>query len=206
MQRVGRAPAAPQPSFKFAQELLKGVEGKLRGMGGSVGKAAKGLRKLLRGGGAAIFDRAPGDYFRQKRSAGDCARAAPAEEPHFGKAAVFDARGESQNIAANGVGDFHDGRGAGQLTGVARIPEVVEKEFAEHRQEVWQRAGKTATREAAESLVSASCRQVDYFPVRRHSGTSASLSEMAASPVCRPIGPIAGEPILEPIVRKKIHG
>ena len=77
--------------------------------------------------------------FGQQRTASNCSGAAAGLEAHRGDAAVFDARGEAQDIAAGRVGDFHHGGGVFQVAGVARILEVVEDCGAVHGESIAER-------------------------------------------------------------------
>src|SRR5712692_69495 len=87
-------------------------------------------RNLARLGG-----RASGEQFGEKRTAGNRSHAAAGLETGFGDAAVFQANGKPENVAASGIADFTDGRCAGKLSGIARVLEVVENSGAIHAKE-----------------------------------------------------------------------
>lgn len=70
--------------------------------------------------------------FRERGSAGDGRRTAADFVGNLGDAAVLEARRESQDIAASGIGDFHRDSRRRELAHVARILEVIEKSFAVH--------------------------------------------------------------------------
>lgn len=69
---------------------------------------------------------------RQKRRTCDRSRASTAEEAGLDDSAIFDADGQLQNVAANRIRRLHLSGRVCQLAGVARIPEVLENQFAEH--------------------------------------------------------------------------
>src|SRR6266849_5848026 len=90
---------------------------------------------LLGGNLAGLGGRASGEQFGQKRTAGDRSHAAAGLETGFGDAAVFQANGKLENVAASGIADFNDGRCAGKLSGIAGVLEVLENDGAIHAKE-----------------------------------------------------------------------
>ena len=73
-------------------------------------------------------------FYGKKRCAGDGGGAALAEEAGFGDAVGlgFEARGEIEDVATDGVGDVDGGGGVGEFSGVARGLEMSEDGVAEH--------------------------------------------------------------------------
>src|SRR5712692_11992111 len=79
---------------------------------------------------AGFGRRASGEQFGEKRTAGNRRHAAAGLETGLGDAAVFQANGKLENVAASGIADFNDGRCAGKLSGIARVLEVLENSGA----------------------------------------------------------------------------
>ena len=124
------------------KERRKGIRGELCAVKSRGGKPPKGLGERIGGDGPSLGIGTAAKLFGQERSASDCGGAAAAEETHLSDSAGFDARGEFQDVAADGIADLNRGGGAGQFTDIARVAEVIEQGFAEHSQTVWQRQQK----------------------------------------------------------------
>ncbi len=75
------------------------------------------------------------ELFGKKRSARNRRRAAAAQKTRLHYAFAFNAYGELQYVATNGIADFHFGVRAGQLAGVAWILKMVKNGVAKHQQE-----------------------------------------------------------------------
>jgi hypothetical protein len=76
--------------------------------------------------------RPAGELFGQERGTGDGGGAAAAEKLGFGDAVAFEADGELEDIAADGIADFHFCRRVSEDSRVPRITEMIEYAFAEH--------------------------------------------------------------------------
>ena len=122
------------------QQRPGSVGGKLRGVKCRGRQAAERERNRFRRQRAHFSGSLAANRFGQERSARDRSGAAAAEKTRFRNFAIFEARGELQDIAAHRVADFHAGVRAGKFAGVARISEMIENSVAEHRGKY----GKTA--------------------------------------------------------------
>ena len=71
----------------------------------------------------------------EQRSARDRGGAAATQKARFRNAFALDPHSELEDVAANGIADFHFGVRAGKFAGVARILKVIENGVAEHQQE-----------------------------------------------------------------------
>jgi hypothetical protein len=78
----------------------------------------------------------------EKGSAGNRGRAATAKKAGFQYASILDPCRQSENISTNRVADFNRGRRSCQLSGIARMAEVIEDGCAEHFPKVSRQAGK----------------------------------------------------------------
>src|SRR5438552_11946560 len=96
------------------------------------GKASQRVGKLVRRKRACLGKRAAAQMLGEERSAGDRGCTPATKETHLGKAAVFHARGEFQDVAADGIRDFDGRGGVRKLAGIARLAEMIENGFAEH--------------------------------------------------------------------------
>ena len=114
------------------QECSDGVGREVGAVEGSVWKTAEGGGKRIGGDGASFAQCDVAQLFRQKRSASDRRGAAAAKEARFDDTARFETREELQNISTDWIGHFHNSRGSGQFSRIARIAKVIENSFAEH--------------------------------------------------------------------------
>src|ERR1700730_3055652 len=109
------------------------VGGQLCAVEGCGREPTQGFRESFRRDGPRLGKRAAAKALGQQRSASNRGGAAATEEARFRDTTVRDARGELEDIAADGIAHL-DGRGcAGKLAGVSRVAEVIENGFAEHR-------------------------------------------------------------------------
>jgi 8-oxo-dGTP diphosphatase len=76
--------------------------------------------------------RFPEHPFGERGAAGDGRRTAANFVANLGNTAVFEARRQSQNIAASRIGDLHRDGGRSELAHIARIFEMIEEGFAIH--------------------------------------------------------------------------
>src|SRR3989454_1752672 len=120
---------------EFGENSFDGILGELAAVKRRGRQLAERRGDLLGRNLAGLGGRASGEQFGEKRTAGNRSHAAAGLETGFGDAAVFQANGKLENVAASGVADFNDGRCAGKLSGIARVLEVVENNGAVHGNE-----------------------------------------------------------------------
>jgi hypothetical protein len=118
---------------QFIQQETERVRCKLRAMKScrrqSTQSIGDGPSRYL----ARCYDRAASQALRQHGGASDRRGAAAAQKARFDDCAFLNANRQFQNIAANRIRRSHLGGGVRQLTGVARIPKVLQDQFVEHR-------------------------------------------------------------------------
>lgn len=73
------------------------------------------------------------DKFRERGCRSERSDAALAFETDVGDAAVFDARGEAEDVAANRIGDIDGCCGVGKVASIARVLKMVEDDGGVHR-------------------------------------------------------------------------
>ena len=120
---------------EFGEKSFDGILGELAAVKRRGRQLAERRGDLLGRNLAGLGGRASGEQFGEKRTAGNRSHAAAGLETGFSDAAVFQANGKLENVAASGVADFNDGRCAGKLSGIARVLEVVENNGAIHAKE-----------------------------------------------------------------------
>src|SRR2546428_6438140 len=120
---------------EFGEKSFDGILGELAAVERRRRQLAERRGDLLGRNLPGLGRRASGEQFGEKRTAGNRSHAAAGLETGFSDAAVFQANGKLENVAASGVADFNDGRCAGKLSGIARGLEVVENNGAVHAKE-----------------------------------------------------------------------
>src|SRR6266849_3474527 len=120
---------------QFGEKSLDSILGQLAAVKRRRRQLAERRGDLLRRNLAGLGGRASGDQFGVKRTAGNRRHAATRFEAGFGDAAVYQANGKPENVAASGIADFNDGRCAGKLSGIAGVLEVLENSGAIHGKE-----------------------------------------------------------------------
>jgi hypothetical protein len=120
-------------SGEFLEKRSKAVGGELSAVKRGVRKSSESLGEKFRRNRTSVGEGTGFELLGEERGASDCGGAAAAEEANFRDAAVFEAGEQLQDVAANGIGDFDGSGSAGEFTRVARIAEVIENGFAEHR-------------------------------------------------------------------------
>ena len=120
---------------EFGEKSFDGILGELAAVKRRGRQLAERRRDLLRRNLPGLGGRASGEEFGEKRTAGNRSHAAAGLETGFGDAAVFQANGKLENVAASGIADFNDGRCAGKLSGITRVLEMVENSGAIHAKE-----------------------------------------------------------------------
>lgn len=108
-------------------------------------KAAERLRERFGRDHARVGKGAVAELFGEERGASDGCSASAAKEPDFGDAVVFDARGETENIAADGISDFDGSGGVRKFAGIAGIAEVIENGVGEHREDCRRERSRQST-------------------------------------------------------------
>ena len=68
-----------------------------------------------------------GDQFGERRSGSDGCSAAPNFESALRDTAIFNQRGQAQNIAADGIRNLYGDGGRGKFAHIARVPEVLDQ-------------------------------------------------------------------------------
>ncbi len=112
--------------------MREGVDGQFRSVMRGGRESSEGAGKIIRVDGVRGSEWLVSELHGEERSAGDGGSTALAKETGFGDAAVFDARFEMKDIAADWIGDFHVGSGTGELADVARGLKMVEDGGGEH--------------------------------------------------------------------------
>jgi hypothetical protein len=92
------------------------------------------LRKKISRETLRFCQSAPGDLLREKGRAGNRGGAAATKKANFEDASVLDACRKLENVSTGGVADFNASCRIGEVTGIARITEVIEDGCAEHFQ------------------------------------------------------------------------
>lgn len=114
------------------QKRGDGVGGELCAMKCRLCKAPECRGKRFSSDGAGFCQCSAVKLHGEERSASDGSSATATKKASFRDAARFEARGELEDVAANRVRNFDDCGGAGQLTGVTRVLEMIENGFAKH--------------------------------------------------------------------------
>src|SRR5260370_39732718 len=117
---------------EFGEKSLRGILRELAAVKRRGRQLAKRRGDLLVRNLAGLGKRSSCEQFGEKRTAGDRRHAAAGLETGLGDAAVFQANGELEDVAASGIADLNDGRCAGKLSGIARVLEVLENNGAVH--------------------------------------------------------------------------
>src|SRR5260370_20215914 len=120
---------------EFGEKSFDGILRELAAVKRRGRQLAKRCGNLLGGNLAGLGKRSSGEQFGEKRTAGNRSHAAAGLETGLGDAAVFQANGKLEDVAASGIADLNDGRCAGKLSGIARVLEVVENNGAVHAKE-----------------------------------------------------------------------
>jgi len=108
------------------------VSGELCAMEGCRRKSAERLGKKIGGDRAGLGGRAAAEFFGEEGGAGNGGGATAAEEAGLDDMTIHDARGQLEDVAADGIACFHRCRRAGKFASVARVAEVIENGLAEH--------------------------------------------------------------------------
>src|SRR5208282_3127274 len=103
-------------------------------MEGGGGEAAERSGEGLGGEGREVAQFPSLDGFGHQRAAGDGGGAAAAEKADFPDGVVFDDGGQLEDVAADRIADSDFCVSRRQFTGVARVLEMVEESFREHRE------------------------------------------------------------------------
>src|SRR5713226_5212503 len=120
---------------EFGEKSFDRILGELAAVKRRGRQLAERCGDLLRSNLVRLGGRASGEQFGEKRTAGNRSDAAAGLETSLGDAAVFQANGKLENVAASGIADFNDGRCPGKLSGIARVLEVLENSGAIHAKE-----------------------------------------------------------------------
>src|SRR2546425_3194949 len=120
---------------EFGEKSFDGILGELAAVKRRGRQLAERRGDLLGGNLAGLGGRASGEQFGEKRTAGNRSHAAAGLETGLGDAAVFQANGKLENVAASGIADFNDRRCVRKLSGIARVLEVLENGGAIHAKE-----------------------------------------------------------------------
>src|SRR6266849_8564884 len=120
---------------EFGEKSFDGILGELAAVTRRGRQLAERRGDLLGRNLAGLGGRASGEQFGEKRTAGNRRHAATRFEAGFGDAAVYQANGKPENVAASGIADFDDGRCAGKLSGIAGVLGVLENSGAIHAKE-----------------------------------------------------------------------
>src|SRR5713226_9625640 len=117
---------------EFGEKSFDGILGELAAVKRRGRQLAERRGDLLGRNLAGLGGRASGEQFGEKRTARNRSHAAAGLETRLGDAAIFQANGKLENVAASGIADFNDGRCPGKLSGIARVLEVLENSGAIH--------------------------------------------------------------------------
>jgi len=109
-------------------------------------QSAKRFRKRLRSYAAYFGERSIAQPFRQERRASNRCCTTAAEKPHFRNTSRGNARSQLEDVPADRVADLYRCSSIGQLSGVARIPKMIEYGFAEHLRKYGKGSAAAATR------------------------------------------------------------
>jgi len=120
-------------SGEFLEQRREAVSGELGAVKRGGRESSESFGERLRRNGTKFGKRTRLKLLGEERGASDCGGAAAAEKANFGDAPVFKPGKKLEDVAANGIGHFHDGGRVREFAGVARITEMIENGFAEHR-------------------------------------------------------------------------
>lgn len=133
------------PLSQFFEQKTESICSKLGSVKGGWRERAQSFGNGFGSNRARGGESAARKALRQERRAGDGCCTAAAQETRFGDAAIFDAQRELQDVAANWICRLHLRTGVRQLADIARISEVIQDQFAEHRTIVAQLATHLST-------------------------------------------------------------
>ncbi len=137
---------------QFIEEKAESLCGKLRSVKGGWRERAQSFGNSFGRNRTRCSESAACEALRQERGASDGSCTTAAQEARFGDAAIFDSRGKLQNVATDRIRRLHLRARGRQLAGVARIPEVVQDQFAEHYAIVAQVASHFSTATESQQL------------------------------------------------------
>lgn len=121
--------------MNLSQKCGDGVRAELRCVEAGRGQAAEGIGDILRRDAPGFGRRLSGQQIGKNGTRCDRCDTALSSEPSGSDAAIFEAYGKAQDIAAYGIGDFDSRRGVRKVAGIMRISKMIEKRFAKHRRQ-----------------------------------------------------------------------
>ena len=120
---------------ELRKECCERLRRELRAVKRGCGQSSERRRKRIPRDALRFCERAPGNLLGEKGSTGNRGRTAATKKTGLEDASIFDARRKLENVPTDGVADLDASCRVGEVTGIARITEVIEDGFVEHFQE-----------------------------------------------------------------------